>query len=277
MVLIADSGSTKTAWCLSDGRRFKQFVTSGINPYQMEVVEMVELLRMELLPELNGQEVGPVWFYGAGCTAEKVGVVESALREVFRVDTSVGSDMLGAARGLSGCEAGIVCILGTGSNSCCYDGNDIVANVPPLGYVLGDEGSGAYIGRCLVGNCVKRQFSKELCDLFFAETGLTTAEIVQRTYRESLPNRFLAGLSLFCAHHRDSSEVHDFLVGCFRAFLQRNVSLYEGWRHLPVHFVGSIAWQYEEELRETLERCGFRAGRIMKEPMAGLIEYHLKE
>lgn len=276
MTLVADSGSTKTAWCLTDGERRELLMTQGINPFQQNEREIVKLLREELLPSLSlGQEVMQVYFYGAGCTAEKCSVVASALRQILVKEARifVGSDMLGAARSLCGDSPGIVCILGTGSNSCYYDGAVIVDNVSPLGYILGDEGSGAYIGRRLVGDVLKRQFSEAVCRLFAEETKLTTSAVVQKVYREPLPNRFLASLSPFCARHRDMEEIHEFLIDCFSEFFKRNVNLYE-IPELPVNFVGSVAWFYRDELCETAERLGYRMGNVMQAPLEGLVRYH---
>lgn len=286
MLLLADSGSTKTAWCLIDGQNVRLMTTQGINPFQLDEHEISVILSTELVPQIelygktaaiNGimDELHEVMFYGAGCTKEKAPVVATALRTALKADIriEVMTDMMGAARGLCGHAPGIVCILGTGSNSCYYDGEDIVDNVSPLGYILGDEGSGAYIGKRLVGNCLKRQFSDEVCRLFEEETKLTPQIIIQKVYREKLPNRFLASLSPFCARHRDIPEIHDFLIDCFSQFFLRNVNLYN-CPELPVSFVGSIAWFYRNELKEAAEQLGFKIGDIQQSPMQGLIAFH---
>lgn len=275
MTLIADSGSTKTAWWLGsdETRTFDDgtvITTPGINPYQMTQEQMEAVMR-----DVTKDKIQRICFYGAGCTAEKIPVVEAALKNVFtNVSVVVASDMLGAAHAVCGHDEGIVCILGTGSNSCLYDGHAIVKNVSPLGYILGDEGSGAYIGKRLVGNCLKHQFTDELCELFLQETGLTPADIIQRTYREPLPNRFLASLSPFCYRHREREEMQAFLLDCFSEFFKRNVALYQR-SDLLVYFVGSIAWQYEKELREAAQQCGFHVGNIMKEPLNGMVNFVL--
>ena len=272
-ILIADSGSTKTAWCIIEGENRQFFYTQGINPYQQSEDDIIAELQRSLVPEVRNAEA--IYFYGAGCTAEKAPVVASALRRSIstEADIFVDSDMLGAARSLCGRESGVVCILGTGSNSCLYDGTELVSNVSPLGYVLGDEGSGAYIGKRLVGNCLKRQFSEEVCRLFSEEIQLSTASIVNKVYREPFPNRFLASLSPFCSRHRDLPEIHEFLVDCFREFFLRNVALYER-KELPVHFIGSVAWNYRQELEEAAAQLGFRIGKIEQDPLDGLIQYH---
>ena len=260
--------------------------TQGINPFQLDEHEISVILSAELVPQielyektvgLNGiiDDIRKVMFYGAGCTKEKAPVVATALRTALNTDIRIDvmSDMMGAARGLCGHDPGIVCILGTGSNSCYYDGEEIVDNVSPLGFILGDEGSGGYIGKRLVGNCLKHQFSDEVCSLFLKETKLTPQIIIQKVYSEKMPNRFLASLSPFCARHRDIPEIHDFLIDCFSQFFLRNVNLYN-CPELPVSFVGSIAWFYRNELTETATKLGFKIGDIQQSPMQGLIKYH---
>lgn len=276
VILIADSGSTKTSWCVTDGESRRAFITQGINPYQQTEDEIIASLQHELVPEVRYAE--QILFYGAGCTTEKAPVVASALARTIATGARihVESDMLGAARALCGHDTGVVCILGTGSNSCLYDGQRLVKNVSPLGYVLGDEGSGAYIGKRLVAGCLKKQFSPQVCQWFKDETGLTSATVVNKVYREPFPNRFLASLSPFCASHRDHPEIHAFLLDCFREFFVRNVALYE-CRDVPVHFIGSVAWSYRDELQETAQSLNYRMGRIEQSPMEGLIRYHCEK
>ncbi len=281
MILIADSGSTKTSWCLTDGSERHFWTTQGLNPYQQDKEEMTRVVTVELLPELTRMfpegrwPIDAVYFYGAGCTAEMSPVVASALNDTVaeHAPVHVASDMLGAARALAKHDEGIVCILGTGSNSCLYDGTAIVCQVAPLGVILGDEGSGAYIGKRLAADCLKGQFSEEICRLFRQETGLSSETIVRKVYREPFPNRFLASLSPFCARHRDMTEIHRFLVDCFHEFFSRNVARY-GRPELPSHFIGSVAWFYRDELREAAGRCGYEVGRVVQSPMEGLIRYH---
>ena len=282
MRLIADSGSTKTDWCLSspfkgDGRG-SVFSTQGINPFHQSETTIHDILSNELVPQLPQQAVvDEICFYGAGCTKEKSVIVTEALNTVFPTATRifVGSDILGAARALCQHEAGIACILGTGANSCLYDGTDIINNVSPLGYILGDEGSAAYIGKRLVGDILKCQFSPDVCQLFFDETHLDGPTIVNKVYREPMPNRFLGQTSQFCQHHRDNPEIHHFLLDCFTQFFVRNVKNYHR-DDLPIHFVGSIAMVYEAELREAAQALGLTVGRIIKAPLERLITYHNK-
>ena len=183
----------------------------------------------------------------------------------------VESDLLGAARALCGRSEGIACILGTGSNSCHYDGTRISANISPLGWILGDEGSGAVLGRRLVGDVLKGEFSPELCEAFTEETGLTRTTIINKVYREPMPNRWLASLVPFLGRHRNDARVRQFLIDEFRRFLRRNVAKYQRL-DLPVHFVGGIASSYQDELAEALRLEGMQLGRILKRPIDGIVE-----
>ena len=251
MSLIADSGSTKTAWCLIEDPEHVIY-TQGINPYQQNEEEICAILQHELLPNLISQSsftphLSAIHFYGAGCTPEKAPIVAQALRQVVSTTATihVESDMLGAARGLCGRQPGIVAILGTGSNSCFYDGRNLHPGIPALGYILGDEGSGAYIGKRLVGDILKHQLPDDICQLFFDETHETQANIIQRVYRTSMPNRYLASLSPFCARHREHPAIHDFLLDCFGQFFRRNIIPLTSNHNLivpslsTVHFIGS--------------------------------------
>lgn len=278
MILFADSGSTKTDWVLKDGEKHFRFHTQGLNPCLMSEDRISQILSTELLPQLNNikPRIRECLFYGAGCTDESKGVIESAIRNVLAdvltddARMEIGSDLLGAAKALCGESEGIACILGTGSNSCLYDGKQIVEHTPALGFILGDEGSAAYIGRRLIGNCLKGQLSKETRDLFFEETGLTMAYIINKVYKEPMPNRFLGETSQFCQRHLDIEEIREFIIDCFCQFLQRNIRNYNR-PDLEVHFVGSIAVVYEQELREAGARCSMKVGRIIKAPLEAKI------
>jgi len=278
MILIADSGSTKTAWCLIEGNNTKNIMTQGINPFQQAEKVIIDILHDELLNELPKDcNINEVFFYGAGCTKEKCPIVQSAIRSVIpEAKIFVGSDMLGAARSLCGKEPGIVGILGTGANSCFYDGNDIIKNVSPLGFILGDEGSGAYIGKRLVGDCLKGQLTEGIRELFLEETHETPATIIQKVYREPMPNRFLASLSAFCARHKEEPSIHALLVDCFQQFFIRNIYAYDDVNPTlhTVNFVGSIAYYYKAELTEAANSLGYEVGKVIQAPIEGLVDFH---
>ena len=204
MILIADSGSTKTDWCIVfNGTSVKRMGTKGINPFFQSEEEIQQELTHSLLPQLPEGAINSVFFYGAGCTPEKAPVLRRAIADSLPVIGNIKaySDMLAAARGLCGHEAGIACILGTGSNSCFYNGEEIVNNISPLGFILGDEGSGAVLGKLLVGDVLKNQLPPAIKEAFLKQFGLTAPEIIDRVYRQPFPNRFLASLSPFLAQH----------------------------------------------------------------------------
>lgn len=270
MILTADSGSTKTTWRLEGEGGAALFHTQGLNPFHQTEDEIGRVIDMELLGQggfPSADDIGVVRFYGAGCTREKCAVLEGLLRRTFRkaATVEVGSDMLGAARALLGDREGIAGILGTGANSCLYDGRGIVANVSPMGYILGDEGSGAVIGRTLV-NMLYKGGHRDMVSVFEAETGLTQAEIIQRVYREAMPNRFLASLAPFVSRHIAVGWLEEMVVDCFRLFFRHNVAHY-GRADLPCSFVGSIAFYFERQLRRAAEEEGYRVAQVRKEPL----------
>lgn len=274
--LIADSGSTKTDWILvSSENGILEIQTTGINPVRDSQDAILYVLANELQPQIPAAYlVEEIHFYGAGCVAPFSQLVTDALRQTFpKAQTSVESDLLGAARALCGHHEGIACILGTGSNSCLYDGQGIAHNVSPLGFILGDEGSGSVLGRTLVGNLLKNVFGQELKEEFLDEYQLTLPLIINKVYREAQPNRFLASLVPFIAKHRNHPGMHDMLVTAFRQFLQRNVANY-GRQDLPVNFVGSIASVFRSELMEAMEKESMKMGIILQKPAREITIFH---
>ena len=280
MILLADSGSTKTDWGLvENGKLVKRLRTSGMNPFQMSEEAITEEIKTHLVPELPGTVLDEVHFYGAGCTKEKQPIVERALRANLTIngECEVASDMLGAARGICGHKPGIACILGTGSNSCSYDGKNLVKNVSPLGFILGDEGSGAALGKLLVGDVLKNQMPETVIKRFFEKYKLTSAEIIDRVYRQPKPNTFLASFVPFLEENIDEPKIYNLVKESFRSFLRRNVMQYEGWQTLPIGFNGSIAKIYKKPLLEALEEEGMHLGRIIQAPMEAMVEYHVEK
>ena len=276
MMLIADSGSTKTDWCvILDNTPIKRLGTKGINPFFQSEEEIQQKLTASLLPQLPEGKFNAVYFYGAGCTPEKAPTLRRAIADSLPVVGNIKaySDMLAAARGLCGREAGITCILGTGSNSCFYDGKEIVNHISPLGFILGDEGSGAVLGKLLVGDILKNQLSPAIKEVFLKQFDLTVPEIIDRVYRQPFPNRFLASLSPFIAQHLEEPGIRQLVLGSFIAFLRRNVMQYD-YTQYPAHFIGSVAHCYKEILQEAAQETGIRIGKILQSPMEGLIQYH---
>ena len=276
MMLIADSGSTKTDWCvILDNTPIKRIGTKGLNPFFQSEEEIQQELTHSLLPQLPEGTIDSVYFYGAGCTPEKAPTLRRAIADSLPIVGNIKaySDMLAAARGLCGREAGITCILGTGSNSCFYDGKEIVNHISPLGFILGDEGSGAVLGKLLVGDILKNQLSPAIKEAFLKQFDLTVPEIIDRVYRQPFPNRFLASLSPFIAQHLGEPGIRQLVLGSFIAFLRRNVMQYD-YTQYPAHFIGSVAHCYKEILQEAAQETGIRIGKILQSPMEGLIQYH---
>lgn len=275
MILIADSGSTKTDWCMvENGETILRFKTKGINPFFQTEGEIQKEIETGLLPGLNGIQPAAIYFYGAGCAfPEKNEMIRRAINRYLPASVEVGSDLLAAARALCGNRPGIACILGTGSNSCQYDGKEIVKSISPLGFILGDEGSGAVLGKLLIGDVLKDQLPAALKEQFLAEYALTPALIMDRVYRQPFPNRFLAGFSPFISAHLDEPAIWELATRSFMAFFTRNVMQYD-YLELPVHFVGSVAWHYQIMLKDIAFNLGIRPGTIIQSPMDGLIAYH---
>ena len=278
MILIADSGSTKTDWCVVEkGELVQQIFTKGTNPFFQSEKEISNEIATALLPQLKTSEFDAVYFYGAGCGfPNKIEIVHHAISKQLKVkgNVEVATDMLAAARGLCGREAGIACIMGTGSNSCYYDGENIVANVSPLGFILGDEGSGACLGKLMVGDLLKNQMTPELKEKFLKQFDLTPADIIDRVYRKPFPNRFLASLSPFLAQNINEPCVHELVLNSFKAFFKRNIMQYDNYRNLKVNLIGSVAFYYKEVLGEAAEAMDIQLGTIIQSPMEGLIKYH---
>ena len=243
MIIIADSGSTKTDWCVvNHGKQIKRITTEGTNPFFQTEEEISQVVKDKLMPHLDGVKIDAVYFYGAGCAfPEKNEIVHNAIHRHIPVTIEVGSDLLAAARSLCGHKAGIACIMGTGSNSCYYDGKEIVNNISPLGYILGDEGSGAVLGKLLVGDCLKNQLTPELKEKFFNRFNLTPKEILDNVYKKPFPNRFLASVSPFLIENIEEPCIHRIVLNGFKNFFTRNVMQYD-YKNVKVHFIGSIAY-----------------------------------
>lgn len=286
ITLIVDSGSTKTSWCFAflpdtksaDGAR--TVTTEGLNPAVMSAEEVEEKIAKALNHclqslSISAADVDNVFFYGAGCIAGRAGVVSESISSIL-VDAKiyVADDLLGAARALCGHKAGIACILGTGSNSCLYDGENIVAHTPALGYVLGDEGSGAVLGRKFLNAVLKQTLPENIRKRFLQESGLDMAEVINRVYRSPAPNRFLASMSKYIHGYLDEKEVRDIVIDNFEDFIRNNILAY-GDEFRTINVVGSIAYHYKEQLTEAASRNGFQIGKIIKSPIEGLIEYHM--
>lgn len=277
-ILIADAGSTKTDWVAVSSERggLKKLGMPGLNAMLVSPLTVSDHL-LEVNSVLGPVVPDEIYFYGAGCATESVC---EEMRRLFLsiwpgASVEVYSDMLGAARGLLGQSKGIACILGTGSNSCLYDGTRIVDQIPSLGYVLGDEGSGNALGRRLLTGMLKRQFSKELTDKFTGQFNLTAADVLQRVYRTPEPNRYLASFVPFISSNLLEPEIYSMVVREFSNFAKRNIAPYAGARSLPVAFTGSIASVFEKLLREGTSAHGLKISKVENKPLGGMVRYHV--
>ncbi len=267
-MLIADSGSTKTSWWI-DGQHAE---TTGLNPVRDSEEQI-----WQVLSSLPDTPIREIHFYGAGCIAPFKQRITAALGRKFPgADVEVESDMLGAARALCRHEEGLVGILGTGSNSCYYDGTAIAENVSPLGYILGDEGSGAVLGRRLVGDLLKGQLTPELKERFLADFRLTPTDIIERVYRQPMANRFLASLVPFLQRNRKDEGIHCLLTDEFGRFFRRNIANYHR-PTLPIHLVGGIASTFQHEIEEAANAMGYCLGRVIQAPIKDLVAFHQKK
>ncbi|MGB3585753.1 MAG: BadF/BadG/BcrA/BcrD ATPase family protein [Tunicatimonas sp.] len=276
MILIADSGSTKTDWRLIDANgKISQAKTIGFNPYHQSADDIAARLREELLPQITS-EVETIHFYGAGCSTELAcQTVKTALHQVFsdsRVE--IYNDLLAAARALCGHQPGIACIVGTGANSCLYDGREIVDNVPPLGYILGDEGSGTWIGKQLLNHYFKRAMPEELQKPFEKRFTGSVGEVLDHVYRQPQANQYLAQFSRFAFHHLKHPWVAQLIYEGFSQFLEKNIMKYENYQRQPIHFTGGVAFYYANILRQVANDRGIRVQNILESPIAGLTLFH---
>lgn len=278
MILIADSGSTKTDWCVAkDGFTVKRFTTQGINPYHQDERRINGIVLDELLPQTGEYKLKKIVFYGSGCREETIPTMKNILYSAFNnnVEVEIYSDLLGAARAICGHEEGIACILGTGSNSCLYDGKKIVGNIPPLGYILGDEGSGATLGKIFINEIFKNSRMYDLKKEFLQVLKMTEGDIIDRVYRQPMANRFLASLAPFIHSHIERHEVNEIVTENFRQFLLKNVKRYHR-DDLQVSFIGSIAWHFKSQLLQSALEENVYVGSVEKSPMDGLLRYHFR-
>lgn len=293
MILIADSGSTKTEWViLEDGKKLPEIFTQGINPYFQNGKDIGKILHEELLPKLNfpitnshvfsetlEQKNFKLYYYGAGCSnSENCNMVKNSLQKVFtNAEITVEHDLLAAARALCGNEKGIAAILGTGSNSCLFDGKNILANNPSLGFLLGDEGSGGHIGKELLKMFVYNELHAQLRQDFIETFDLDKEKILDQVYHKPNPNRYCASFMPFIAKYRDDLQIKEMVKVSFKEFFKRHITKYENYEQTPFNCVGSVALIFKEQLMEVADEFGVKVNRVIKNPMEGLIEFHMKK
>lgn len=274
--VIAESSSTRTEWALVIGDEILEHAfTQGLNPYFMSRRDISHIIRLELPKSFFKRRWNHVYFYGAGCSnPEKNKIVESSLVAQFKTPVSVMSDLLGAARGLLIHEGGLACILGTGSNSCLYDGNSIVSNVRSLGFILGDEGSGAALGRIFLGDAMKGIAPSKLVDEFFDKFKVTVDDVMDAVYNNASANRNLRTYAFFLAEHLNDEYVHALIENEFARFFERNICQYHDYKKYPVAFVGSVATTFSDILLEVAARYDVVVQKIVRQSMPGLVTFH---
>ena len=275
-ILIADSGSTKTEWCLLHGDKKKKLSTQGLSPYFLTGEQIKAILEKELIPKIKDARPDEIYFYGTGCSnPANAAIVKKSLQHFFKDATvKVEHDLTGAAKALCGDEKGIACILGTGSNSCYYNGKKIVKNSPGLGYVLGDEGSGAYMGKKVIQYFLYNTFDEDLMERFNAKFNTNSIEILEAVYKKPLPNRYLAGFAIFLAENRGHFMIENIIEDGLNDFFFNHIYKYrESWT-LPINFAGSIAYGFKDVLKDLCNSYELQLGTVIKNPMEGLIKYH---
>lgn len=279
-ILIADSGSSKTDWSLiGKNKRVRHFQTSGLNPFFRTEEDCHRLLREELKLNPAKEDIGRIVFYGAGVKSKKQATfIEKVLQKHFGVkQTEAHSDMLAAARATSGNEKGVCCILGTGSNSCFYNGKKIMIQNPSLGFIIGDEGSGTYLGKRVLQYYFYNTFDDDLKAAFKNKYGDDLSDILHKVYKDPLANRYLASFTQFLIEQRGHYMVENIIEDAFIDFHQRHVLKYrESWKY-PIHFIGTVAYEFRDIISSLHEQYGLETGQIQKSPQEGLVRYHKEE
>lgn len=281
MILIADGGSTKTDWILVSSKTTDEplrIQTQGINPVHQSSEVISEMLQHELLPSVKSLNIEEIYFYGSGCRDGYILSMQATFHELFphTDQINIHSDLLGAARALCRDNEGIACILGTGSNSCLYNGKEIIHNVPSMGYILGDEGSGAVLGRELINALFKGCIKEELRTKFCKQYNTNLADIINKVYHLPLANRLLASFCIFIKENIDDENIKNIVIDNFRKFFIRNIRPYRR-SNLDVNFCGSIAYFFQEELAEAAHKEGFKVGNILRSPIEALVSFHTKQ
>ncbi|MBN2805283.1 MAG: ATPase, partial [Prolixibacteraceae bacterium] len=269
MLLIAESGSTKTQWCLIDYDRMEDLVnTPGVNPFNLTSLEIEGIIRPVSIG-VNSHELEMIYFFGAGCsTAKNKEKIRTALFNVFHCNNIViDTDLKAACLALAGDEPGMIGLIGTGSNSCIWDGRNIVQNVPSLGYVLGDEGGGVSIGRQLVADYLKNLMPQHLMEKFTRKYDVTIEFVLERVYQMQMPNRYLAGYAPFAEENIDDPYCQNIVTRQFSSFIERNMLLYPNCSSYKLSFCGSIAYSHRDILETICEKHQLKIDKIVKEPI----------
>jgi len=279
MILIADSGASKTDWRIIDENgTVDQARTSGLNPFYMDREAIKLEIEASLKPMITN-EINHIYFYGAGCSTEhNCKVITDTLSSLFpEASISVDHDLLGAARALCNREAGIACILGTGANSCLYDGNNITDNIPSLGYILGDEGSGSHMGKTLLADFVRDEIPTHLKDALISQFNITREMILENVYQNPNPIQFLAGFAKFICSNLKETYIYNLVYSSIEEFFEKNIYKYPNYKAHKVHFCGAVAFHLNSVIRKIATDKDITVGNIIESPIAGLTVYHNKE
>lgn len=278
MKLIAESSTTRTDWALVEGAEIVEHAyTTGLNPYFQSRREISHSIRLELPEVFFRRKLEHVYFYGAGCAnTEKCKIMESSLVAQFKTPVTVESDLLGAARGLLVREPGLACILSTGSNSCLYNGLEIEKTVAPLGFILGDEGSGAYMGKRMIADMLKGLAPRDLTEAFFEKNNVTPNMLLDEVYSNKLPSKRLSQYSVFLRENLDNSYCYRLVYNAFMEFFARNIISYD-YTGIPLSFVGSVCVMYQPILLKVASDFGAQIKKIIRNSMPGLVAYHSEE
>ena len=278
MKLIAESSTTRTDWALVEGAEIVEHAyTTGLNPYFQSRREISHSIRLELPEVFFRRKLEHVYFYGAGCAnTEKCKIMESSLVAQFKTPVTVESDLLGAARGLLVREPGLACILSTGSNSCLYNGLEIEKTVAPLGFILGDEGSGAYMGKRMIADMLKGLAPRDLTEAFFEKNNVTPNMLLDEVYSNKLPSKLLSQYSVFLRENLDNSYCYRLVYNAFMEFFTRSIISYD-YTGIPLSFVGSVCVMYQPILLKVASDFGAQIKKIIRNSMPGLVAYHSEE
>ncbi|MBN7814090.1 N-acetylglucosamine kinase [Algoriphagus pacificus] len=276
MILIADSGSSKTDWrVIHENGKISQYRGVGFNPYYQTSEEMAINMRHEFLINLES-EIEEIYYYGAGCSVDsRKKEVENALRTIFsKAKIHVDHDLSAAAKATCGHQAGIACILGTGSNSCDYDGSEIIDTRPAPGYILGDQGGGGYIGRKFLMDFINDEMPVQIKEELVDKLKLTATTIQEHVYRQPFPNRYMASFCRFITEHKSDPYCYMLYYNSFVDFFKVHVMKYKNYRDKPVNFVGSIAYYNSDILRKAALDSQIKTNLIIESPISGLTLYH---
>ncbi len=280
MIVIADSGSTNTNWIISENRSvIDKIKTVGLNPNFSSPDHISSVVKEKILPRVTDSEHMKIYFYGSGCSGTYLcDRAREAIRKIFnKAYIEINSDLLGAARALLGKDKGIASILGTGSNSCLYDGEKIIANIPPLGFILGDEGGGAYLGKRLLADYLKKIMPDDVSELFSDKYQTHKELVIEKVYRGEFPNKYIASFVVFLKDNISKPYCSELVEDAFSDFINRNIRFYEGYDSLTISFTGSIAWHFKDILRKVMTAYDLNLGEVIKEPAERIMEFHLRQ